>query len=85
MFAMAMAAVLATMAMLIFNVFRSRTVYDRILSINSFGTKTKTNVKINHLEIPPASVKIDVATEYHKRIVTAKTEVNPLKICRKND
>lgn len=40
MFAMAMAAVLACMAMLIFHVFRSHRVFDRLLGVNSFGTKT---------------------------------------------
>lgn len=40
MFALAMAAVLASMAMLIAHVFRSSRVFDRILGVNSFGTKT---------------------------------------------
>lgn len=40
MFAVAMAAVLASMALLIAHVFRRRRVFDRILGVNSFGTKT---------------------------------------------
>ncbi|MDA8020695.1 MAG: monovalent cation/H+ antiporter complex subunit F [Thermoanaerobaculia bacterium] len=40
MFAVAMVAVLVSMAMLITHVFRSTRVFDRILGVNSFGTKT---------------------------------------------
>lgn len=40
MFAVAMAAILTSMALLIVRVYRSRRVYDRMLAINSFGTKT---------------------------------------------
>ena len=40
MFATAMIAILVCMAMLISKAFSSKTVFDRILVINSFGTKT---------------------------------------------
>ena len=40
MFAVAMAAVLISMAILIVHVFRSTRVFSRILGVNSFGTKT---------------------------------------------
>ena len=40
MFAMAMSAVLASMALLLARAFTGPTVFDRILVINSFGTKT---------------------------------------------
>lgn len=40
MFAVAMTAVLVCMAMLIFKAFTAETVFDRILVINSVGTKT---------------------------------------------
>lgn len=37
---LAMVAILISMAMLLFRAFRGTTVYDRILAVNSFGTKT---------------------------------------------
>jgi multicomponent Na+:H+ antiporter subunit F len=40
MFAVAMAAILASMALLIVRVFLAKRVYGRMLAINSFGTKT---------------------------------------------
>ena len=40
MFAVAMVAILISMALLISKTFFSETVFDRILLINSFGTKT---------------------------------------------
>lgn len=40
MFAVAMAAVLLSMAILIVHAFRSSRVFSRILGVNSFGTKT---------------------------------------------
>lgn len=40
MFAVAMIGVLVCMALLIFRAFTARNVFDRILVINSFGTKT---------------------------------------------
>lgn len=40
MFAVATAALLATMALALIRAFKGPTVFDRILALNSFGTKT---------------------------------------------
>ena len=40
MFAAAMIAILLSMAMLLVRAFKGPTIFDRVLSVNSFGTKT---------------------------------------------